>query len=101
MKLTPKKVKCTWPTLKFCVGTQCNLYSTGLRLGFASGKTQLLGFAKDSNMLVYFALGDAKVWRWGSKPTPGPNANNFASQWNIGVRACMLIVFLLLMFGNM
>ena len=35
-------------------------------------------------MLVYFALGDAKVWRWGSKPTPGPNANGFASQWNIG-----------------
>ena len=22
----------------------------------------------------------------GSKPTPGPNANGFASQWNIGVR---------------
>ena len=35
-------------------------------------------------MLVYFALGDAKVWLWGSKPTPGPNANGFASQWNIG-----------------
>ena len=38
-------------------------------------------------MLVYFALGDAKVWRWGSKPTPGPNANGFASQWNIGCRS--------------
>ena len=24
--------------------------------------------------VVYFALGDAKVWRWGSEPTPGPNA---------------------------
>ena len=35
-------------------------------------------------MLIYFALGDAKVWRWGSKPMPGPNANGFASQWNIG-----------------
>ena len=40
-----KKVKCSWPTPKFCVGTQRNLYSTGLRSGFASGKTQLLGFA--------------------------------------------------------
>ena len=37
-------------------------------------------------MLVYFALGDTKVWHWGSKPTPGPNANGFASQWNIGLR---------------
>ena len=35
-------------------------------------------------MLVSFALGNAKVWRWGSKPTPVPNANGFASQWNIG-----------------
>ena len=37
-------------------------------------------------MLVYFALGDAKVWHWGSKPTPVPKANGFASQWNIGFR---------------
>ena len=22
---------------------------------------------------------------WGSKPTRGPNANDFASQWNIGL----------------
>ena len=29
-------------------------------------------------------LGNAKVWRWRSKPTPVPNANGFASQWNIG-----------------
>ena len=25
-----------------------------------------LGNTKYTNMLVYFALGDAKVWRWGS-----------------------------------
>ena len=31
--------------------------------------------AKYSNMLVYAALGNAKV----------PNANGFASQWNIGL----------------
>ena len=45
MKLTPKKVQCTWPTPKFYVGTQRNLYSTGSRWGFALGKAQLLGFA--------------------------------------------------------
>ena len=42
MKLTPKIVKCTWPTPEFCVGY---LYSTGLRLDFAPGKMQFLGFA--------------------------------------------------------
>ena len=42
-------------------------------------------------MLVYFALGDAKVWHWGSKPMPIPNANGFASQWNVGLNSnCML-----------
>ena len=47
-------------------------------------------------MLVYFVLGDAKVWRWGSKPMPGPNANGFASQWNIGFTILMydLCIFL-------
>ena len=40
-----KNMKYTWPTPEFCVGTRRNLYSTGLRLDFASGKTQLLGFA--------------------------------------------------------
>ena len=49
-----KDMKCTCPTQKFCVGTQCNLYSTGLRLGFASGKSQPLGFASGKN---------AKNWR--------------------------------------
>ena len=54
--------------------------------------TQILGLASgvfaflDTNMLVSFALGDAKVWHWGSKPTTVPNANGFASQWNIGFR---------------
>ena len=54
--------------------------------------TQILGLALgvfaflDTNMLVSFALGDAKVWRWGSKPTALPNANGFASQWNIGFK---------------
>ena len=44
-EINTKNMKCTWPTPEFCVGTQCNKYSTGLRLGFLSGKTQILGFA--------------------------------------------------------
>ena len=63
-EINTKNMKCTWPTPEFCVGTQRNLYSTGLRLGFASGKTQILGFHRvkcklegsrwhqDTNMLV-------------------------------------------------
>ena len=34
----------------------------------------------------HVGISKAKLWRWGSKPTPGPNANVFASQWNIGLR---------------
>ena len=29
-------------------------------------------------------IGNAKLWGWGSKPKPVPNANSFASQWNMG-----------------
>ena len=62
-----------------CVGVSCLVTQI---LGLASGVFAFL----DTNMLVSFALGDAKVWRWGSKPTAVPNANGFASQWNIGLR---------------
>ena len=68
-EINTKNMKCTCPTPEFCVGTQRNLYSTGLRLGLASGKTQILGLASG-------------VW-----PMPGPDANGFASQWNIGFSA--------------
>ena len=34
----------------------------------------------------HVGIGNAKLWHWGSKPMPGPNANGFASQWNIGLR---------------
>ena len=33
----------------------------------------------------HVGISNAKLWRWGSKPTPVPNANGFASQWNIGL----------------
>ena len=31
-------------------------------------------------------IGNAKLWRWGSKPMPESNAKGYASQWNIGLR---------------
>ena len=32
----------------------------------------------------HVGLPNAKLWRSGSKPMRGPNANGFVSQWNIG-----------------
>ena len=32
----------------------------------------------------HVGIPNAKLWHWGSKPRPGPNANGFASQWNTG-----------------
>ena len=84
-EINTKNMKCTWPTPEFCVGTQRNQYSTGLRLGFASGKTQILGFAL-APRYQHVCIPNAKFWRRGYCPTPTPNARYFASQWNIGLR---------------
>ena len=40
--------------------------------------------ARDTNMLVFFALGNAKVIFFVLGDAKLPNANGFASQWNIG-----------------
>ena len=42
----------------------------------------------------------AKLWRWGCKPTPGPNAKGFASQWNIGLRIHSFLFFILYLLYN-
>ena len=39
----------------------------------------------DTNMLV------SPTRNWGSKPTPGPNANVFASQWNLGFTIVIVV----------
>ena len=93
MKSTKKNMKCTCPTRKFRVGTQRNLYSTGLRLGFASGKKQLLGFALGENAKNWRHLTQKIPTCWypqrkslasGLLPNANPRRQNFASQWNIG-----------------
>ena len=49
-------------------------------LGLALGETQILVFL-DINMLV---SPRQNCGGGGLKPTPGPNENGFASQWNVG-----------------
>ena len=46
-----------------------------------------------SSVLRYqdVGIGNAKLWRWVSKPTPVLNANGFASQWNIGLIVIVVI----------
>ena len=51
-EINTKNMKCTWPTPEFCIGTQRNLYSTRLRLGLASGKTQILRFASGKTQIL-------------------------------------------------
>ena len=41
--------------------------------------------ARDTNLLVFFALGNAKVLSFALGDAKVPNANGFASQWNIGL----------------
>ena len=84
-EINTKTMKCTGPTPEFCVGTKRNLYSIGLRLGFASGKTQILGFVL-APRYQHVCIPNAKFWRRGYCPTPTPNARYFASQWNIGLK---------------
>ena len=45
-----------------------------------------MAYAKYTNMLVYFALGNAKYWRRVHCPTPTPDARYFAFWWNIGLK---------------
>ena len=58
--------------------THKNLNVHGQRKKFASPN------ARDTNMLVFFALGNAKVLSFALGDAKVPNANVFVSQWNIG-----------------
>ena len=34
----------------------------------------------------HVSIPNVKLWHWGSKPMPGPNANGFALWWNLGFK---------------
>ena len=46
--------------------------------------------AKDTNMLVFLALGNAKVLSFALGDAKVPNANDFAFWWNIGLSLMIL-----------
>ena len=55
--------------------------------GFVLGDAKKIASpnARDTNMLVFFALGSAKVLSFALGDAKVPSANSFASQWNIGL----------------
>ena len=66
-------------SMGFCVGGNSNfMFRVGGNANFSVFSYQHVG------------IPNAKLWRCGSKPTPGPNANGYASQWNIGFKVRVL-----------
>ena len=65
-EIETKNMKCTWPMREICIWDPMQL---------------ALGFCVGGNANFVFLN---TISCWGSKPMQGPNANIFASQWNIG-----------------
>ena len=59
-EIDTKNMKCTWPTPR----TQRKLYSTGWRLGLASGITQILALGT-AKIYQHVGISNAKFWRRG------------------------------------
>ena len=91
--LPTKNVKCTWPTPALCAGDPTppifHLLSLGVGVGGNTNVNVRVGANANFSVFRYQHVGipNAKLCRLGSKATPGPNANGFASQWNIGFRS--------------
>ena len=72
MKSTLPKPAPVWPPI-------FHLLALGVGIGGNANFSGCVGGNANFSVFRY-----AKLWRWGSKPTRGPNANGFALQWNIG-----------------
>ena len=70
----------------FAFGTQRNLYSTDLRLGFALGDANFRFGVGCFRVFRYqhVGIGNAKSSRWGCNQTQGPDPSGLASQCDIG-----------------
>ena len=73
----------------FALGNQHAIYmATYIPSARVVGNAKFrVGIGGNSNFSIFryqhVGIPNAKLWRWGSKLTRGPNANGFASQWNI------------------
>ena len=79
---------------KFAFGTQRNLYSTDLHLGFDVGVTQILGLALGITQIFAFlditcCYPKRKILAFGVLTNTTPQRENVASQWNIGLEMPM------------
>ena len=63
-----------------------HLLALGVGIGGNTNFSSCIGGSAYLSVFRYQLVGiaNAKLWHWGSKPTQAPNANGFASQWNIG-----------------
>ena len=84
----------------FALGTQRNLYSTGngVHVGYptrmkSTQKNEMyMTNARDTNMLVFLALANAKVLSFALDNAKLPDASSFASQWNIGLSVNIMFI---------
>ena len=73
----------------FIMKSQGNMFGVGGNTNFSI----CVGGNANFSTFRYQPVGipKAKLWCWGSKPTRGPNANGFASQWNIDFTVMMIM----------
>ena len=79
-EIDTNNMKSTWPTQKNCIGDPTlpifHLLTLGVGIG---GNASFSAFRYQ-----HVGIPNAKLWRWGCEPSPGPNANGFALHWDIG-----------------
>ena len=91
-EMSTNNMKCTWSTRKICVGDPTQPIFHWLALGFCVGgnANYMFRVGGNANFSVFryqhVGIGNAKSSRRGCYPTPDPNANGLALQWNIGFR---------------
>ena len=85
-------MKSTWPTPAPHVGDATppifHLLALGVGMGGNANFSVRVGGNANCSVFRYQHVGipKEKLWRWGSNPTRGSNANGFASPWNIGLK---------------
>ena len=95
-EINTKNMNCTCPTRAPTLGdsTQPIFHLLAFGVGFGDNANFSIRVWGNANFSVFryqhVGTPNAKMWCCGSKPTAGPNANGFASQWNIGVRGMVL-----------